>query len=64
MRKKKEIIEGQIAVVEKEMKIDKEDVSRYVQDLENRRITALYDEQIFQYLNFSDINFNLDHVVT
>ncbi|MGL9760918.1 MAG: hypothetical protein ACR5LB_01625 [Wolbachia sp.] len=64
LREKKETTEEQIAAVEKAMKTDKEDVSRYVKDLENRGIAALYDEHIFQYLNSSDIGFNLGHVAT
>ncbi|MGL9732010.1 MAG: hypothetical protein ACR5KX_04445 [Wolbachia sp.] len=64
LREKKETTEEQIAAVEKAMKTDKEDVSRYVKDLENRGIAALYYEHIFQYLNSSDIGFNLGHVAT
>ncbi|MGL9681605.1 MAG: hypothetical protein ACR5K2_01120 [Wolbachia sp.] len=44
------------------MKTDKENVSRYIKDLENRGIATLYDEHILQYLNSFDISFNLGHV--
>ncbi|BAO99650.1 hypothetical protein [Wolbachia endosymbiont of Cimex lectularius] len=64
LREKKETTKEQIAAVEKAMKTDKEDVSGYVKDLENRGIAALYDEHIFQYLNSSDIGFNLGYVAT
>ncbi|MFP3024259.1 MAG: hypothetical protein ACEY3K_15800 [Wolbachia sp.] len=70
LREKKEIAEEQIEIIEGETKkTTKEGVNRYVNDLENRGIVALYDTQPqnFQYLNSSylgcsSIGFNLGHV--
>ncbi|OAB79128.1 hypothetical protein WSTR_05455 [Wolbachia endosymbiont of Laodelphax striatellus] len=70
LREKKEIAEEQIEIIEGETKkTTKEGVNRYVNDLENRGIVALYDTQPqnFQYLNSSYLGcsstgFNLGHV--
>ncbi|WP_341815198.1 hypothetical protein [Wolbachia endosymbiont (group B) of Aricia artaxerxes] len=70
LREKKEIAEEQIEIIEGETKkTTKEGVNRYVNDLENRGIVALYDmqPQNFQYLNSSYLGcsstgFNLGHV--
>ncbi|WP_419215000.1 hypothetical protein [Wolbachia endosymbiont of Rhagoletis cingulata] len=65
LREKKEIAEEQIEIIEGETKkTTKEGVNRYVNDLENRGIVALYDMQLqdFQYLNSCATGFNLGHV--
>ncbi|WP_349968225.1 hypothetical protein [Wolbachia endosymbiont of Armadillidium arcangelii] len=71
LTEKKEIAEEQIEIIEGEIKTTKENISRYVNDLENRGIAALYDmqPQDFQYLNssyfgYSSTGFNLGHIYT
>lgn len=64
LRGKKETTENQIKTAEENIRSAKADVSRCVRNLENRGISVLYDEDTFQYLNSSDIGFNLGHVAT